>query len=48
MALSVTLPTGMNVQDWAACVITDLDAYGTFSPLDDPAEWKDWAGQCTF
>jgi len=45
MALNVTLPTGMGAQDWAACVITDLDAYGTFSPLDDPAEWKEWAGQ---
>jgi hypothetical protein len=45
MVLTVTLPTGMEIQDWASCIITDFDAFGTFSPLDDPLEWQDWAGQ---
>ena len=45
MALSVTLPVGIGLKDWANCLITDFVAFGAFSPLDDETKWQDWATQ---
>ena len=45
MALSVTWPVGIELTDWANCVITDLVAFGAFDPLDDPEKWQDWGTQ---
>jgi len=45
MSLSVTLPVGIDLQDWADCLITDFDAFGAYSPLEDPNDWQDWATQ---
>ena len=45
MALSVTLPVGIGLKDWANCVITDFIAFGAFDPLDDETKWQDWATQ---
>jgi len=41
----ITLPTGMELMDWASQVIIDLDAYGSFGRLDDPNRWQDWGMQ---
>jgi len=45
MSLSVTLPIGIGLQDWADCLIIDFDAFGVYSPLQDPDKWQDWATQ---
>ncbi len=45
MALSVTLPVGIGLKDWANCLITDFVAFGAFDPLDDETKWQDWATQ---
>ena len=45
MALSVTLPVGIVLKDWANCLITDFIAFGAFDPLDDETKWQDWATQ---
>ncbi len=45
MALSVTLPIGIGLKDWANCLITDFVAFGAFDPLDDETKWQDWATQ---
>ena len=45
MALSVTLPVGIGLKDWANCLITDFIAFGAFAPLDDETKWQDWATQ---
>ena len=45
MSLSVTLPVGIELQDWADCLITDFSAFGAYSPLDDPDKWQEWANQ---
>ena len=45
MALSVTLPVGIGLKDWANCLITDFIAFGAFDPLDDETKWHDWATQ---
>ena len=45
MALSVTLPVGIGLKDWANCLITDFIAFGAFNPLDDETKWQDWATQ---
>ena len=45
MALSVTLPVGIGLKDWANCLITDFIAFGAFDPLDDETKWQDWATQ---
>ena len=45
MALSVTLPVGISLKDWANCLITDFIAFGAFDPLDDETKWQDWATQ---
>ena len=45
MALSVTLPVGIGLKDWASCLITDFIAFGAFDPLDDETKWQDWATQ---
>lgn len=41
----ITLPTGMELMDWASQVIIELDAYGSFGRLDDPNRWQDWGMQ---
>lgn len=41
----ITLPTGMELQDWSSQVILDLDSYGAFGRLQDPARWQDWGVQ---
>ncbi len=45
MALSVTLPVGIGLKDWANCLITEFIAFGAFDPLDDETKWQDWATQ---
>ena len=45
MALSVILPVGIGLKDWANCLITDFIAFGAFDPLDDETKWQDWATQ---
>ena len=45
MALSVTLPVGIGLKDWANCLITDFIAFGAFDPLADETKWQDWATQ---
>ena len=45
MALSVSLPVGIGLKDWANCLITDFIAFGAFDPLDDETKWQDWATQ---
>lgn len=41
----VTLPTNLELIDWANQVILDLDPYGAFGRLQDEAQWQDWAVQ---
>ena len=41
----VTLPTNLELTDWANQVILDLDPYGAFGRLSDEARWQDWAVQ---
>lgn len=41
----ITLPTNMELLDWASQVVLDLDAYGAFGRLQDPARWQDWGVQ---
>jgi hypothetical protein len=41
----VTLPTNLELTDWANQVILDLDPYGAFGRLQDEAHWQDWAVQ---
>jgi hypothetical protein len=41
----VTLPTNLELIDWANQVILDLDPYGAFGRLSDESKWQDWAVQ---
>lgn len=41
----ITLPTHMDLVDWANQVALDLDPFGTFGRLDDPTNWQGWAMQ---
>lgn len=41
----VTLPTNLELTDWANQVVLDLDPYGAFGRLQDEAFWQDWAVQ---
>ena len=41
----VTLPTRMDLVDWANQVSLDLDSYGAFGRLDNPENWQNWAMQ---
>lgn len=41
----ITLPTNMELSDWASQIILDLDPYGAFGRLQDPERWQDWAVQ---
>ncbi len=43
--MMITMPTGMELLDWASQVIIDLDAYGSFGRLDAPDRWQDWGMQ---
>jgi len=43
--IAITRPHGMELLDWAAQVIIDLDPYGSFGRLQDPSRWQDWAVQ---
>ena len=45
MSLSVTLPVGIGLQDWADCLIIDFDAFDVYYPLDNPEKWQHWATQ---
>jgi hypothetical protein len=45
MSISVTLPVGIELKDWADSLIIDFDAYGVSQPLDDVTQWQDWAMQ---
>lgn len=45
MSVRLTLPTGMQLQDWADQVSLDLDSYGALGRLDDPNDWQNWAMQ---
>lgn len=42
---SVTLPSYMNLNDWADQISLDLDSYGAFGRLENPENWQDWAMQ---
>ncbi len=41
----ITMPTGMELLDWASQIIIDLDSYGSFGRLDDASRWQDWGMQ---
>lgn len=41
----VTLPTNMNLLDWANQVVLDLDPYGAFGRLSSEDEWQNWGVQ---
>ena len=41
----ITLPTRMELVDWANQIALDLDAYGAFGRLEDPTQWQNWAMQ---
>ena len=43
--ISITRPYGMELLDWAAQVVLDLDPYGAFGRLENPNSWQDWAVQ---
>lgn len=43
--ITVTLPTGMTLRDWADQIALDLDPYGAFGRLDDEAQWQNWGMQ---
>lgn len=45
MNLRVTLPTGMNLRDWADQIALDLDPYGALGRLDIEERWQDWGMQ---
>ena len=45
MRVRLTLPTGMQLQDWADQVALDLDSYGALGRLDDVENWQNWAMQ---
>jgi hypothetical protein len=45
MRVRLTLPTGMQLQDWADQVALDLDNYGALGRLDDVENWQNWAMQ---
>jgi len=45
MRVRLTLPTGMQLQDWADQVALDLDSYGALGRLDDVNNWQNWAMQ---
>ena len=45
MRVRLTLPTGMQLQDWADQVALDLDNYGALGRLDDVDNWQNWAMQ---
>ena len=41
----ITRPYGMNLIDWADCVVLDLEAYGVFGKLMSESGWQDWGVQ---
>jgi hypothetical protein len=43
--MTVTLPTGMKLRDWADQICLDLDQFGPFSKMIDETKWQDWAVQ---
>jgi hypothetical protein len=45
MSLRITLPTGLNLRDWADQITLDLDPYGAFGRLDIEDQWQNWAMQ---
>jgi hypothetical protein len=45
MSNRITLPIGMQLQDWADQVCLDLDSHASLSALQDPKHWQDWAVQ---
>ena len=45
MSLKITLPTGLNLRDWADQITLDLDPYGAFGRLDIEDQWQNWAMQ---
>lgn len=45
MSIRVTLPTNMQLRDWADQITLDLDPFGTFGRLDNESGWQDWAMQ---
>ena len=45
MTISITLPSGLGLRDWADQISLDLDPYGAFGRLDVEDQWKNWAMQ---
>jgi hypothetical protein len=43
--MMITMPTNMELTDWAAQLVLDLDPYGAFGRLDNPDLWQDWGMQ---
>ena len=41
----ITMPTNMELLDWASQINLDLDSFGAFGRLDDPNRWQDWGMQ---
>ena len=43
--IRITLPTNLELFDWANQIALDLDPYGSFGRLDNDSEWQNWAMQ---
>jgi len=41
----ITRPTGLDVTDWTAQIVLDLDGFGAIGRLTAPELWQDWAAQ---
>jgi hypothetical protein len=45
MSFNITLPTNMELTDWADQITFDLDNQTSLSKLMDENAWQDWAVQ---
>lgn len=45
MAIQITLPVNMTLQDWADQIVLDLDSFGAFGRLLDDSGWQAWGMQ---
>jgi hypothetical protein len=43
--MMLTMPTNMDLIDWASQVALDMDPYGAIGKLDNPDLWQDWGMQ---
>ena len=45
MSHLITRPANLDVMDWSAQIVLDLDGYGAIGRLASPELWQDWAAQ---